>query len=236
MREEMQIELRQIQRAIGTTTILVTHDQSEAMALSDRIVVMNKGRVEQIATPRKPMNARPQLSLRAFLERPTSYPVTRAPITERRASQSAAEIWMHSRTVSGPVVASVRPEKVMFADPAGERLTGLVKTRIFQGNHWLYRVDTAAGVVFVIRQNSGETMPAEDEKVGLTWRAEDMTLRAPKAKAHERGRKQREQNRAGLADTGERTLALEPSRADTLCRRCHHPSGHDGPAVVPRLG
>src|SRR5580704_4330674 len=46
LREEMQVELRQIQRTVGTTTILVTHDQAEAMALSDRIVVMNKGRVE----------------------------------------------------------------------------------------------------------------------------------------------------------------------------------------------
>ena len=51
LREEMQIELRQIQRNVGTTTILVTHDQSEAMALSDRIVVMSQGRVEQIAPP-----------------------------------------------------------------------------------------------------------------------------------------------------------------------------------------
>ena len=51
LREEMQIELRQIQRTVGTTTILVTHDQAEAMALSDRIVVMNQGRVEQIGPP-----------------------------------------------------------------------------------------------------------------------------------------------------------------------------------------
>jgi putative spermidine/putrescine transport system ATP-binding protein len=51
LREEMQSELRQIQRSIGTTTILVTHDQHEAMALSDRIVLMNQGRVEQIGTP-----------------------------------------------------------------------------------------------------------------------------------------------------------------------------------------
>ena len=51
LREEMQIELRQIQRTVGTTTILVTHDQGEAMALSDRIVVMNHGRAEQIGPP-----------------------------------------------------------------------------------------------------------------------------------------------------------------------------------------
>ena len=50
LREEMQVELRQIQRTVGTTTILVTHDQGEAMALSDRIVVMNSGRVEQVGT------------------------------------------------------------------------------------------------------------------------------------------------------------------------------------------
>ena len=53
LREEMQIELRQIQRNLGTTTVLVTHDQIEAMALSDRIVVMNQGRVEQIGTPQE---------------------------------------------------------------------------------------------------------------------------------------------------------------------------------------
>ena len=51
LREEMQIELRQIQRTVGTTTILVTHDQAEAMALSDRVVVMNHGRAEQIGPP-----------------------------------------------------------------------------------------------------------------------------------------------------------------------------------------
>ncbi len=51
LREEMQIELRQIQRTVGTTTILVTHDQAEAMTLSDRIVVMNAGRAEQVARP-----------------------------------------------------------------------------------------------------------------------------------------------------------------------------------------
>ncbi len=51
LREEMQLELRSIQRTVGTTTILVTHDQSEALALSDRVVVMNQGRVEQVADP-----------------------------------------------------------------------------------------------------------------------------------------------------------------------------------------
>jgi ABC-type Fe3+/spermidine/putrescine transport system ATPase subunit len=53
MREHMQTELRQLQRRLGITFILVTHDQEEAMALSDRIAVMNAGRIEQIAAPRE---------------------------------------------------------------------------------------------------------------------------------------------------------------------------------------
>ncbi len=51
LREEMQVELRQIQRAVGITTVMVTHDQAEAMALSDRVVVMQAGRIEQDAEP-----------------------------------------------------------------------------------------------------------------------------------------------------------------------------------------
>ncbi len=180
LREEMQIELRQIQRAIGTTTILVTHDQSEAMALSDRIVVMNTGRVEQIATPQEAYERPASAFVAGFLGKTNELSGHARADNGKTCVTIGGGIWMHSRTVSGPVVASVRPEKVMFTDPAGERLTGIVKTRIFQGNHWLYRVDTAAGVLFVIRQNSGETMPAEDEKVGLTWRPDDMTLRVSK--------------------------------------------------------
>src|SRR3954462_7074746 len=108
LREEMQVELRQIQRTVGTTTILVTHDQGEAMALSDRIVVMNCGRVEQIARPHE------------------AY--------ERPATPFVAGFPGKANLLKG---ASVRPERISFA-PAG--LAGTVRTRIFQGNHWLYQV------------------------------------------------------------------------------------------------
>src|SRR6266550_8423212 len=137
LREEMQIELRQIQRTVGTTTILVTHDQAEAMALSDRIVVMNHGRAEQIGPPHE------------------AY--------ERPATPFVASFLGRTNLVGG---ATVRPEKIWFA-AAG--LAGKVRTRIFQGNHWLYQIDTPGGLVTVIRQNSGEPMPAEGEAVHLAW-------------------------------------------------------------------
>ena len=54
---------------------------------------------------------------------------------------------------------------------ARHRLAGKVRTRIFQGNHWLYQVETAGGLVTVIRQNTGEAMPGEGEAVRLAWAA-----------------------------------------------------------------
>jgi putative spermidine/putrescine transport system ATP-binding protein len=146
LREEMQIELRQIQRTVGTTTILVTHDQAEAMALSDRIVVMNAGRVEQIARPHE------------AYERPAS------PFVANFLGKTNV-IDVNGRPVS------VRPEKMGFCTEGGAgKIGGKVATRIFQGNHWLYQVATPAGLVTVIRQNSGEAGPAEGENVRLTWR------------------------------------------------------------------
>ena len=61
--------------------------------------------------------------------------------------------------------------------PLEGSIAGTVRTRIFQGNHWLYQVDTLTGLVTVIRQNSGEAAPAEGAAVRLTWRATDMTIR-----------------------------------------------------------
>jgi putative spermidine/putrescine transport system ATP-binding protein len=85
--------------------------------------------------------------------------------------------WTKADAANGPATAVVRPEKIALGAPAADRLTGTVRLRVFQGNHWLYQIETAAGPVLVIRQNAGEPGPAEDEMVGLTWRAEDMVVR-----------------------------------------------------------
>jgi putative spermidine/putrescine transport system ATP-binding protein len=85
----------------------------------------------------------------------------------------------HWAVVSGAVPATVvvRPEKIAFARPdQANAVSGTVKARIFQGNHWLYQVDTPAGPVIMSRQNTGEVVPGEGEAVRLAWRAEDMGL------------------------------------------------------------
>ena len=182
LREEMQIELRQIQRSVGTTTILVTHDQSEAMALSDRIVVMNKGRVEQIGRPHEAYENPASVFVAGFLGKTNLIPAR----LEREGEALYALIGDGRWPVPSPVPASgreaqvtiaVRPEKVGFIDAAACSIGGRVRNRVFQGNHWLYQVETPAALLTVVRQNSGEKPAEEGDVVRLTWRAEDMTIR-----------------------------------------------------------
>src|SRR6478735_2404536 len=116
LREGMQIELRQIQRTLGTTTILVTHDQIEAMSLSDRIVVMNQGRIEQIGTPQQTYERPASAFVSQFLGKTNDF----AAAVERTATPArlVAGSW-HApapAAVAGPVTISLRPERISFAD------------------------------------------------------------------------------------------------------------------------
>jgi ABC-type Fe3+/spermidine/putrescine transport system ATPase subunit len=137
LRRSMREEIRSLQQRLGLTVAYVTHDQEEAMALSDRIVVMNHGRAEQVGPPHE------------------AY--------ERPATPFVAGFLGKTNLVKGT---TVRPERISFATSG---LAGTVKTRIFQGNHWLYQVDTADGLVTVIRQNTGEVMPEEGAAVHLSF-------------------------------------------------------------------
>ncbi|MGY2052099.1 ABC transporter ATP-binding protein [Methylobacterium sp. JK268] len=176
MREEMQIELRQIQRNLGTTTILVTHDQTEAMALSDRIVVMSKGRIEQIGTPQDTYERPASAFVAQFLGKTNDFSAA----IDRAASPArlVAGDWSApapAGLAGGPVVLSVRPERIGFG-AAG--LPARVAARIFQGNHWLFQCETACGPAIVIRPNDGSPQPGEGAAVGLLWRPEDASVRA----------------------------------------------------------
>ncbi len=95
LRREMQIELKQIQREVGITFVFVTHDQEEALTLSDRIAVFNNGRVEQVATPVE------------LYERPTTSFVAGFVGTSNLLAGEAAE-----RVLGTPGTFSVRPEKI----------------------------------------------------------------------------------------------------------------------------
>ncbi|MBB5213853.1 ABC transporter ATP-binding protein [Parapusillimonas granuli] len=174
LREEMQLELRSIQRTVGTTTILVTHDQSEALALSDCIVVMNQGRVEQIAEPYSAYEGPANEFVGNFLGKANIFKAQAANIDGSPAIRVAEAVVPLGGVAMPEGSVLVRPEKILFTDPGPHALPGTVKTRVFQGNHWLCQVRTSAGDVLVIRQNDGVEVPAEGAAVHLAWRAQDM--------------------------------------------------------------
>jgi len=170
LREEMQVELRQIQRNVGITTILVTHDQAEAMALSDRIVIMNKGRVEQIATPDRAYEQPASAFVAGFLGKTNRLAGT---VADDRLAIGGRSFPAPLGYAAGAVTVTLRPEKIGFA---AEGLAGTVRNRLFLGSQWLFQVETGAGLVLVLRQNEGGDMPREGETVALAWRAEDMRV------------------------------------------------------------
>jgi len=174
LREEMQLELRSIQRSIGTTTVLVTHDQSEALALSDRIVVMNQGRVEQIAEPYAAYEQPNSEFVGGFLGKANVFQVRPEPNAADPSIRIAEAVIALEGLPMPTASVIVRPEKILFSSPQLSALPGIMKTRVFQGNHWLCQVQTSVGDVLVIRQNDGEPVAAEGAPVHLRWRAQDM--------------------------------------------------------------
>jgi putative spermidine/putrescine transport system ATP-binding protein len=175
LREDMQIELRQIQRNLGTTTILVTHDQIEAMSLSDRIVVMSKGRIEQTGTPQDVYERPASAFVAQFLGKTNEF----AAVVDRTGSppRLVAGSWSAPAPagITGAVAISIRPERIGFGATG---LCGRIASRIFQGNQWLFQCETECGPAVVIRQNDGQAQPAQGEDVHLVWRADAMSVRA----------------------------------------------------------
>ncbi|WP_328631519.1 ABC transporter ATP-binding protein [Streptomyces sp. NBC_00356] len=153
LREQMQIELKELQREVGITFVLVTHDQAEALALSDRVAVMNAGHVEQVGTPRE------------LYEGPASAFVASFVGTSNTLTGSAAEL-----LVGKPGTFGVRPEKIRVLDPGAEHdradhseVRGTVADAVYLGDSTRVVVDTDAGVRFVVvRQNTGPGTDAAD--------------------------------------------------------------------------
>jgi putative spermidine/putrescine transport system ATP-binding protein len=173
LREEMQAELRQIQRSVGTTTVLVTHDQHEAMALSDRIVVMNQGRVEQIGAPDTVYGSPASAFVAHFLGKTNVLAAT-------GDGDGAVAIEGLSLPLAGApagaVRLAVRPERLMLAAPQAPSFSARITGRVFQGAHWLLTAESAAGPLTISRHNDGQPVPGEGEAVRLAFTAADISL------------------------------------------------------------
>ena len=151
LRKQMQSELKALQREIGITFLFVTHDQEEAMALSDRIALLKDGALEQVASPRE-IYTRPATAYTAqFIGRTN---LLRGEI--RRSIATCGVLRWPLEEAEGPVVFSLRPETIRLS-PDGKRQTHEVKFRatvrqqIYAGASELLEVDCGAGQLLRVR-------------------------------------------------------------------------------------
>ena len=165
LREDMQLELRRLQRGLGITTVMVTHDQTEAMALSDRIAVMRAGRIVQVDTPQLAYERPADEFASTFLGKSNTL---RGQVVPGGVALGGTVLPAATAGRSGKVLCTLRPEKIRLTHEGG-RLEGRVLSRIFLGNHWLFQVGTGLGELLVYRQNAGGFLPEEGGAVGLDW-------------------------------------------------------------------
>ena len=168
LREEMQFELRRIQQRVGTTTIMVTHDQAEALSISDRVVVMEQGRMTQVDAPYRLYENPATPFISSFVGKMNRLEgVWRKGAAEVDGIALPAEA---SGLSEGQAIAlSIRPEKIALK-PAGQgRLDGIIANRFFLGGSWLFTVETPAGAILVSAPNDGEEPARESAKVSLDW-------------------------------------------------------------------
>jgi spermidine/putrescine transport system ATP-binding protein len=187
LRQAMQIELKRIQREVGITFIFVTHDQNEALTMSDRLVVMNMGRIEQLGAPRE-VYERPRTRFVAgFIGTSNLMSGTvrsmdgGTAVLETGADESvivpaANEV---GASVGQPLHVTVRPEKIVLSDdrPAAGMcaIRGRVVEVVYLGTSTQYAIRTPSGsdlVVFVQNAADSSDLARRDENVWLSWRPE----------------------------------------------------------------
>jgi putative spermidine/putrescine transport system ATP-binding protein len=169
LREEMQLELKQIQRQIGITFVFVTHDQQEALTMSDRIAVFNAGRIEQVGTP--------------------------AEVYDQPGSAFVADFVGTSNLLRGDAATAIlgedgcfaiRPEKIALGgepEPGDVTATGRIVDAVYAGPTTRFVVQLDAGARLVALQQNLQTSSVDvqsyrDTSVTLRWRREH-TIRLP---------------------------------------------------------
>jgi len=152
LRQQMQFELKELQRRLGVTLVFVTHDQEEALAMSDRIAVMSRGKVEQIGAPTE------------IYERPRT----------RFVADFIGEINLLDESAKPR---ALRPEKIRLVPIDGARLAGTVETANFLGGATLYRVRAGNRTLLARETHAGERSPrGAGDAVGLAWNDSDTVV------------------------------------------------------------
>jgi spermidine/putrescine transport system ATP-binding protein len=190
LRKELQVELKRIQREVGITFVYVTHDQEEALTMSDRIAVMNRGRVEQVAPPEDVYNRPATTFVASFIGVSNLMPATVTGGNEVKLDQGQTISTATDGFSTGERChAVVRPEKLQVelgengSGPAPDqpRVEGVVASSLYLGTATQIAVDLGEDVrMTVLVPNADEAerqrLPGGGARVALSWEPEHMHL------------------------------------------------------------
>ncbi|APQ10676.1 ABC transporter ATP-binding protein [Pseudomonas oryzihabitans] len=177
LREAMQLELRRLHERLGMTVVYVTHDQREALTMSDRIAVMSQGRIQQIDTPKRLYERPVNRFIAEFVGESSFLPVT---VRDGRTwfQDQLLEATLSTSGLQRPSLL-LRPEKLRFVsdqDSAFNRFRGTITDVIYQGESQLIQVDLGQGQLTTIRRPSRTDHappPARGDRVTLGLHPQD---------------------------------------------------------------
>jgi putative spermidine/putrescine transport system ATP-binding protein len=189
LRQQMQFELKQLQKKLGLTLVFVTHDQEEALAMSDRIAVMNGGRVEQVGTPTEIYNQPTTRFVADFIgdtnifrgERTTTSTI--APALDVGKGLILA-LPPSEAQGTGVLSVALRPERIRLspradaATPAGSSAHGAIENTNFLGGAVLYRVTLEGGHRLLVQQPNAAAsrLFVPGNGVTLDWTPADLVV------------------------------------------------------------
>jgi spermidine/putrescine ABC transporter ATP-binding subunit len=185
LRDQMKEEITRLHRALGVTVLYVTHDQEEALTLSDRVVLMNRARIEQIGSA-EDLYERPRTTFAAEFIGESNLLRGRLAVEDGRAwfvSASGVRLRGPGATAAPPGGACLfflRPEKILLATDRSSRAdepgaSGTVEDLTYAGDVTRYRVRVGAGDTLLVKvaNKSGAARPAVGDAVRLAWAGDD---------------------------------------------------------------
>jgi iron(III) transport system ATP-binding protein len=177
LRKRVRADIRILQQQLGITSVYVTHDQSEALAISDIVVVMNQGRVEQIGSPTD-LYRRPASHFVAdFIGEANLLPATVEDGAVRVGSHRIA--YRQPGVDAGPAVLMARPEAIRIAAD-GDGLPGRIRSAFFMGTYCDYIVETEVGEIGVADTRSVDAMLGVGTPVRLQFSPSGLYLLPPR--------------------------------------------------------
>lgn len=182
LREELQLEIKHLHEELGVTIVYVTHDQSEALTMSDRIAVFHHGRVQQLATPAELYERPANAFVASFIGENNRFDGTLVArdgnaCRVRLAHGEEVDATVDADLAAGaPVVLSVRPEKVAIGDHdhGANRFAGELLEVIYLGDHCKLRLRVAGNDGFIAKVPAGDrvTMAERGSALTVSWNAD----------------------------------------------------------------